>query len=255
MLRRISRASLALVAAATLTLPAVAIASDPGAAERLRAQRWGEITRIDGGLLFRASQHDSRLVVTRDGARVRFHDRALRRWLSIPRGCRRVAVETGIAASCRVPDTTTPADPMLLEIVPRLGDDRIDASALGAEFQLTVLADAGHDVVFGGAGNDYVNGAFGVDRVHGGAGKDFIRSGGAADIVDGGTGDDRLVGLESDDWLSGNEGDDRLEGGVGNDTLLGGPGSDVLLCGDGNDTSDDNTPDDDAARHCEGTIP
>jgi serralysin len=253
MLARTSRSLLVLAAILAFVAPATATdAAD--ASERARAKRWGEITRIDGGLRFRASQHDSRLVMTRDGDRLRFHDRALRRWLSLPRGCHRVTVERGIAASCRVPATATPATPLLLQIWPRLGDDRIDGSALGAEFRMEVLGDAGNEVIFTGAGDDYINGAFGADRVDGGGGKDFIRLGDGADDGDGGAGDDRVVGLEGDDLLAGGEGDDTLEGGVGNDTLLGGPGSDVLLCGDGTDSSDANTPDDDAERHCELTV-
>ena len=218
--------------------------------ERVVAKRWGEITRIDGGLRFRASQHDSRLVMTRAGARVRFHDRALRRWLFVPRGCRRVAVETGIAATCRIPAGTSPTAPLLLEIVPRLGDDRIDGSALGAEFRLTLLGDAGRDVLIGGDGSDYFNGAFQGDRAVGNGGDDFIRLGDANDVAYGGPGKDHVVGLAGDDRLFGGDGDDLLEGSEDDDTLIGGPGIDNLRCGLGTDARD-NDPDDPASRDCE----
>lgn len=242
MLNRTFRTVLTIATAVALVVPAAATATAAAPAdsgERVVAKRWGEITRIDGGLRYRASGHDNRLVMSRDGARIRFHDRAMRRWVSLPRGCRRVAVERGIAATCRIPVATTPADPLLLEIVPRLGDDRIDGSALGAEFRLSVLADDGNDVVLGGAGDDFVNGAMGLDRVRGGLGDDWIRTGDGHDVVDGEGGADRLVGTAGDDHLSGGIGEDQLEGGTGNDTLLGGPGSDILLCGAGTDTTDD----------------
>lgn len=242
MLNRTSRTALTIATAVALVVPATATATAtaPGdAGERVLAKRWGEITRIDGGLRYRASGHDNRLVMTRDGTRIRFHDRAMRRWVAMPRGCRRVAVARGIAATCRIPVATTPADPLLLEIVPRLGDDRIDGSALGAELRLSVLADHGNDVVLGGAADDFVNGAMGLDRVHGGLGDDWIRTGDGHDVVDGEGGADRLVGTAGDDHLSGGIGEDQLEGGTGNDTLLGGPGSDILLCGAGTDTTDD----------------
>jgi serralysin len=253
MLPRTYRAALSLIAAAALVVPATATgAADQS--DRARPKRWGEITRIDGGLRYRASQHDSRLVMRREGDRLVLVDHAERRWLSLPRGCHRVTVDVGIGASCRVPATATAADPLQLQIWPRLGDDRVDGSALGAEFQIEVLGDAGNDVIFTGAGKDYVNGAFGRDRVNGGAGRDFIRTGDANDVANGGAGNDHLVGLEGDDRLFGSEGADKLEGGVADDTLLGGAGSDILLCGDGNDSADDNDADDDAARHCEHRI-
>jgi serralysin len=250
-----SRTALAIAGAAALTLPlagAVDAAPRPGQ-ERLGEQRWAVITRIDDGFRYRASEHDSRLVMTRVANRVRFHDRALRRFLSIPPGCRQVAVERGIAATCRIPDTATPANPLLLEIVPRLGNDRVDGSELGAEFKLSVLADAGDDVVFGGAGDDFVNGSIGVDRVHGGPGNDWIRTGDGNDVADGGAGHDRVVGTAGSDQLAGSVGNDLLEGGIGNDLLLGGPGEDVLRCGDGYDTTDDDG-DLDSARNCEATL-
>jgi len=256
MLDRTARTMLALATTAALLVPAAA-AGGTGpteSGERLRAKRWGEITRIDGGLRFRASQHDSRLVMTRVGNRIRFHDRALRRWLFVPRGCQRVAVEIGIAASCRIPAGTSPADRLLLEIVPRLGDDRIDGSALGAEFRLTLLGDAGRDVLIGGDGPDYLNGAFGGDRAVGNGGRDFIRLGDENDVAYGGPDDDELVGLAGSDRLFGGEGDDTLKGSEGNDRLIGGPGSDILLCGLGTDARDDD-PDDPASRDCEQILP
>lgn len=232
MLQRTCRPFLALIAAAALVAPAylTAEASDPG--DRRLAARWAEITRIDGGFLFVASSHDNRLVLSREGNRVRFHDRAMRQWRSLPRGCRTVEVARGIAATCRIPVATTPAAPLLLDIRPRLGNDRVNGSTLGAEFALQVRGADGNDVVRLGVGDDYFNGADGDD------------------IAVGGRGEDRLVGVEGADHLSGNAGDDVLEGGNGDDTLLGGPGEDSLLCGPGTDTTDDDG-DLDLPRHCE----
>lgn len=238
MFPRTTRAVLTATFTAVLLVPGTAQTAAPaGSAERAVSARWAEITRIDGGYRFLASEHDNRLVLTRDGERVRFHDRAARRWRSLPTGCRPVAVTTGIAASCRVP--TTAASPLLLEIVPRLGDDRVDGARLPAEFRLRVLGSGGSDVMIGGAGPDFFNGADGADRGFGGPGQDLLRLGDGDDVAEGGPGWDDLIGTAGNDHLSGNAGDDQLEGGVGDDTLLGGPGSDALLCGPGTDTSDD----------------
>lgn len=255
MIPRMSRTAVAIVGAVALAVPASgpAVAAPRAAQAEPPDRRWAEITRVEGGFSYLATLHDSRLKVTRVGDRVRFHDRALRRFRALPRGCREVAVDRGIAATCRIPDTTSPAAPLLLEIKPRLGDDRVDGSELGAEFKLSVLASAGDDVVLGGAGRDFVNGATGVDRVHGGPGADWIRTGDGDDVAAGGIGHDLLVGSEGNDHLAGGVGDDVLEGGAGNDLLLGGPGGDTLLCGDGVDTTDDDG-DLDEPRHCEQTV-
>ena len=256
MLHRLPRAALVLAATAALAIPAVATATAPGPTERAPSPRWAEITRIPGGFRYLASLHDSNLTIRKDAGRVVFHDRAMRRFReALPNGCRRVTVEVGIAASCRIPATATAGDPLLLEILPQAGNDRVDGSTLGVQLELSVEPGPGDDTVRGGAAADLINGALGADHVTGGAGADEIRPGPGHDVADGGVGADRIVGGDGSDELSGNEGDDVLEGGPGNDLLLGGPGSDSLLCGDGTDTSDDNAADDDTSRHCELQAP
>lgn len=249
------RAALSLVAATALTLPAVATAAAPGSVERAPSPRWAEITRTDAGYRYLASRHDSNLTITRAGARVVFHDRAMRRFReALPAGCRRVTVARGIAASCVIPGTVTAADPLRLEIAPQAGSDRVDGSSLGAVFQMIVLASGGDDVATGGAGDDELNGALGIDRLTGGGGDDWIRVGPGNDIGDGGPGEDRLIGTDGADHLSGGEGGDLLRGDDGNDTLLGGAGGDNMFCGAGFDTTDDDG-DTDGVSQCEAVLP
>lgn len=213
-----------------------------------------EVSRIEGGYQYRASSHDNRLTLTRVGDRVRFADTAARVLRALPRGCRQAQADTGLAVSCRIPDGTTAATPLLLEIVPQLGDDTVDGSALGAELTLDMLAGAGDDDLRGGAGNDRFNGSGGADKVQAGPGVDFVRLGDGDDAATGGAGNDQLVGTAGNDKLSGGIGDDQLEGGDGDDLLLGGAGEDTLLCGAGVDTTDDDG-DLDEPRHCELTVP
>ena len=104
------------------------------------------------------------------------------------------AGEPGVAATCRVPGDTSAADPTLLEVRPRLGNDYVDGRGLPASFEMAVLADAGRDTLFGGRGNDYLGGAMDDDRTNGGPGKDWIR---------GGSGRDRLLGGADGDWIVG----------------------------------------------------
>ncbi|MEZ0578681.1 hypothetical protein [Nocardioides sp. MH1] len=252
---RLALLSLALGALA-LVVPAASLASTHGAdggADRTVTKRWIQISRIDGGFRYQASLHDNDLTITRTGGRVLFADRAARVVRTLPHGCRRVAVETGRAVSCRIPATTSVAQPLQLRIEPQRGDDRVDGSALTAEMQLTLLGAQGDDELLGGAAADFVNGAAGVDQVHGGPGNDTIRTGDGDDVADGGVGDDHVIGTAGDDQLAGSVGDDVLEGGDGNDLLLGGPGEDSLLCGDGDDTTDDDG-ELDLVRHCEHTV-
>ena len=257
MLRRLSRAALVLVAATAVTL-APATASSTAAAvadERAPSPRWAEISRIDGGFRYLASMHASNLSITRVGARVVFHDRAMRRFReALPTGCRRVTVQRGIAASCRIPAWATGANPLTLAIVPQGGNDRVDGSTLGAELRLSVEPGPGDDTVLGGAAADLINGALGIDHVDGGAGRDLIRVGPGNDVAEGGPGWDRVVGGDGNDELSGSEGDDDLEGGEGNDLLLGGVGGDSLFCGPGYDTTDDDGQFD-GVQHCEAVLP
>jgi hypothetical protein len=251
MLLLMSRAALAVVASTALVLPtSVTTAAPPG--ERAPSPRWAELTRVDGGFRYAASMHDSRLSITRSGGRVVLHDRAMQRFRkALPAGCRRVAVQRGIAASCRIPATATVADPLRLQIVPQAGNDRVNGSTLGPAVRLFVEPGPGDDTVLGGAADDVLNGALGIDHVLGGPGADLIKVGPGNDVAAGGAGDDRILGGDGSDELSGNDGDDVLEGADGNDLLLGGAGSDSLLCGNGTDTSDDSIADDDAPRHCE----
>lgn len=55
---------------------------------------------------------------------------------------------------------------------------------------------------------------------------------------------DDLCGQAGNDELYGNEGADRLNGGAGSDRLFGGPGPDLLNGGDGTDTCDGGGGDD-----------
>lgn len=184
-----------------------------------------------------------------------FHDRALRRFReALPRGCRQITVTTGIAASCRIPAAATAATPLLLQIVPQAGNDRVDGSTIPARIRLSVEPGPGDDTVFGGTAADILNGALGIDTVSGGPGADLIKVGDGNDVADGGPGDDRVVGGDGNDELAGSIGHDQLEGGPGDDLLLGGPGHDSLLCGPGEDTTDDDG-DVDGPVNCEHVVP
>ena len=144
-------------------------------------------------------------------------------------------MRVGIGAFCRVSDRVTKRHPMRLGVVPRLGNDLVDTRSLSARFNVSVLADAGHDVVRLGDGDDFVNGYTGVDRVFGGRGSDWIRTGVGDDVIKGGRGGDRLVGVEDDDVVRGGAGRDQVGGGPGRDRLYGGDGADSISCGDGRD--------------------
>lgn len=194
------------------------------------------ITRTEHGYRFRAGQQDSDLVVTLTDAGLLFVDTGTERFKRLSRRCREKAVDVGVAAVCRVPDWVSVDQPLLLEVWPRLGDDRFDASTLSEAFAMTMLSDAGHDVARFGAGPDFFNGFTGRDRVWGGGGNDWIRTGDHADVVWGGGGDDQLVGTDGRDRFYGEDGDDLLGGGTGDDLLDGGPGADLLRCEAGVDT-------------------
>jgi Ca2+-binding RTX toxin-like protein len=245
--------TIATAVATVLALGLVAPAAHADETDRTVMKRWIQISRVDGGFRYQASLHDNDLTVTRSGSRVLFADRTARVVRTLPRGCHRVSVETGRAVSCRMPAGASPETPVVLDIEPQRGNDRVDASALGAEFTSTLLGAQGDDELLAGAGADFVNGAGGVDQVHGGPGNDTIRTGDGDDVADGGVGDDHVIGTGGNDQLAGSVGDDVLEGGDGNDLLLGGPGEDSLLCGDGDDTTDDDG-ELDLVRHCEHTI-
>jgi serralysin len=150
--------------------------------------------------------------------------------------CSAVRVDKGVAAVCPVPGDVTEQKPMLIEIWPRLGDDYVDTSSLGAEFQVAALVDDGRDEVYLGAGDDFVNGAMKKDIVRGGGGDDWIRTGIGPDDIDGGPGDDKLVGGKGRDTIRGGPGADRIGGGPGKDRLYGDDTSrDIVACGGGYD--------------------
>ncbi len=189
------------------------------------------------GYIYRAGQQDSRLVITQVPDGLRFHDSGTQTWKSLPDSCRRQNVPEGVAAVCTVPAYVGADDHLLLEVWPRLGDDHVDASSLPAFFDVTVLADAGADVVKLGAGNDFVNGAFDDDWVSAGAGNDWIRTGDGRDELWGEAGNDKLVGAPNSDVLRGGEGNDVVYGGTGGDTLSGDAGKDLVSCGGGPDVA------------------
>ncbi len=254
MLPLICRAAVSLVTALALVAPfggtGVAVAGD-----RAPSPRWAEISRVDGELRYVASRHDNKVSITRVGDRVVFRDPAARRFRkALPTGCRQITAAKGIAASCRIPAAATGANPLVLEISPQGGNDRVDGSSLGPEIALHVHPDAGDDTVLGGAADDQLSGAVGLDNVTGGEGDDTIILGDGNDIASGGPGEDRVVGGGGNDELSGGDGEDQLEGGPGNDLLLGGAGADALLCGTGTDTTDDDG-ETDGPRHCEEVLP
>jgi serralysin len=185
------------------------------------------ISTTEHGYVFRAGQQNSHLRVTRVEAGLKFRDRGTREWRSLTGDCEKRRARIGIKAICTVGGIDL-SNPMLVEIWPRLGNDFVDGSRLPAEFQLSVLADAGRDTVYTGAGDDFINAAQDNDRAYGGAGDDWVRTGIGSDRIEGGAGDDYLVGQDQGDTIFGGDGNDRLYGGAGRDMLDGGAGEDNL---------------------------
>jgi serralysin len=193
------------------------------------------IQKLSHGYRWTSGQQDGHLTITRVGGGIKFREtHGTREIRKLPGSCHRVKVRTGVAAVCSA-GSASAGNPMKLEIVPRLGDDVVDGRTLPAAFKLSVLADAGNDVVRGGAGDDFVNGAFGVDRVYGGAGNDWLRTGDAGDHVFGGPGNDRVVGVDGNDEVRGGSGNDLVQGGNGRDAVHGDSGKDTVSCGGGSD--------------------
>jgi serralysin len=192
------------------------------------------IQKLKHGYRWTSGQQSGHLTITRVSGGIKFREthgtREIRR---LPSSCHRVGAGRGVTAVCRV--SASAGNPVKLEIVPRLGNDVVDGRTLSAAFKLSVLADAGNDVVHGGAGNDFVNGAFGVDRVYGGAGNDWLRTGDADDHVFGGPGNDRVVGVDGNDEVRGGSGNDLVQGGNGGDAVHGDSGKDTVSCGNGSD--------------------
>jgi serralysin len=194
------------------------------------------IDRTDYGYRYTTGQQDNRITITEVVGGIEFRDTATKEVKALPRGCTPGTVGVGVVVTCEVPGTTSAADPMLIEVHPRLGDDYIDGRTLSARFDMSVLGDAGAEWIRTGAGNDFVNGAFQRDIVRAGAGNDWIRTGSENDDVYGGSGNDWLVGAEHHDRVSGQAGDDRVGGGQGDDLLYTGLGTDLAAGDTGSDT-------------------
>ncbi len=257
----------ALTAAATTLLPLTALAAAPAANAVgpdcngfdtiLRGQypfislpNKAMLTQERCGYRFRAGQQNSHLEVTQSNGGLMFRDTGTGSWKSVEAPCEKVNVSQGVAAWCPVPGETSPSNPMLLEIWPRLGNDYVDASSLPAKFQVAALMDGGRDTVLGGAGDDFVNGAFGPDTIDGGGGDDWLRSGSRADKVDGGPGDDKLITQAGSDVVDGGQGSDRIYAGSGRDTVRTGDSVwDLANCGGGRDRSEADGGD--KRRRCE----
>lgn len=143
------------------------------------------------GPRFIAGQQNSNLTVTYDGSAVTFTDLGTQGWRSLPTLCTKLHPNTGVAASCKIPDKF--ADGFFVQVWPRLGNDRVDGSTLPATVRFWVLADAGRDTVVTGNGDDFVNGAQDADVVHGGPGNDWLRTGKGNDEVWGDAGSDKIV--------------------------------------------------------------
>ena len=209
------------------------------------------VNRTSHGYLFRAGQQHSNITVSVADGRLRFVDTGTASWKWLPRACRRLDVSVGVGASCAIPTKFTLAEPMLVEVWPRLGNDTLDTTALSALFDVSFLGDRGDDVARFGAGDDFFNGAQDVDRGYGGDGNDWIRTGLANDHIDGGAGDDYLAGVHDHDTIHGGSGNDRIYGIDGNDELFAGQGSDFLSCGRGVDSASAKYSD--RVRECEST--
>ena len=256
-MRTESRSVLVLAAAAALTLvgpqPAPSLATSavtsagPGdrvsaavrtGAPAARIVRPASLTRTATGYSYSSWGQDNRLVVTLEEGRLHFRDPRAVRWDRLARSCSDLPVDVGVAASCRVPAGVSVADPLTIAMELRLGDDVVDTTTLGPQFQASVLADAGNDVLKLGLGADFVNGAFDRDRIWAGGGDDFVRTGEGNDVAHGETGNDHLSGTQASDVLRGGVGNDLVEGGPGNDEIYGDEGDDRLKCGDGSDAAD-----------------
>ncbi|WP_182481433.1 calcium-binding protein [Nocardioides immobilis] len=223
----------------------------PGPAEPLVDKASLDSTKH--GYRFRAGQQDTHLTITvTPRGRLKLVDTGTKSFKDIARVCKRRHPPTGIAAVCPIPAGISADKPLLIEVWPRLGDDYVDTSSLPETYAVTVLGDAGKEVVKFGAGWDFFNGHTGRDVIEGGDGNDWIRSGGDNDLVHGDGGDDQIIDQDAggNDVFFGGSGDDRLGGNSGIDRLVGGDGNDFVLCGDGIDAviSDGN---DRINRECE----
>ncbi len=185
-----------------------ALMGDTGPVEPMKNQ--AKILRTDYGYRITAGQQDSHMTIRVVEGRLRIADTGTREWRSLSKACTALRVPVGVAATCRVPVSTSAADPTLLEVHPRLGDDHVNGRRLPAVFEMAVLADEGRDFVRGGDGDDFINAAQDSDRVHGGAGNDWMRGGKAGDTMWGGPGRDYMVGQYGHDAIEGGTGTNRI---------------------------------------------
>jgi Ca2+-binding RTX toxin-like protein len=195
------------------------------------------IDRTDYGYRYTTGQQHNRITITEVSGGIQFRDTATKEVKALPEGCKPRKATVGVVVTCEVSATTSAADPMLIEVHPRLGNDYVDGRTLSARFDMSVLGDAGVERIWTGAGDDFVNGATDRDIVRGGAGNDWIRSGSENDDVYGGSGNDWLVGSGQDDKVSGQAGNDRVGGGPGDDLLYTGRGVDLGAGNTGSDTA------------------
>ncbi len=193
------------------------------------------INPVPNGYLVRGGQQNNDFSMTVVNGRLRIADPATLEWKGMPKECTNIPVNQGVAASCEIPSFFTESNPMLIEVWPRLGHDKIDTRTLSAAFDISYLGDKGDDVAYFGAGDDFFNGAQDADTVYGGDGRDWLRTGLADDFLDGQGGGDELVGVDGNDTLHGGSGDDLLAGGAGADELVAGAGQDRAGCGVGID--------------------
>ena len=125
----------------------------------------------------------------------RRHDRCDRRR-------RNAASVTGLAATVNIAHADAARDALIVNALG--GNDRIDASALGADtMKLTEDGGAGDDTLLGGRGNDVLLGGDGNDAIDGNQGNDTALMG---------AGDDRFT------WDPG-DGSDIIEGQAGRDAM------------------------------------
>ena len=243
-MRTATRSLFALLAVTVLavsgtTTPAVSASATTGGADRAVAGarpgghvgRTASLKRTADGYYYGSWGQDNKVTVTLVEGGLRFRDPRPRSWDDMARGCHRQQVRRGVAAICRVPDDVNPGHPMTIELELRLGDDYVDTTTLGAEFQMKVLADQGAEEIHLGAGDDWVNGFLQRDRVWGGAGDDFIRGGEGNDALHGEAGNDELVGLQGDDALYGGDGNDQIKCGDGDHDVAEPDDADQLVVG------------------------
>jgi Ca2+-binding RTX toxin-like protein len=121
---------------------------------------------------------------------------------------------------------------------------------IGSDFDDSLTADAGNNLLIGGQGDDTLNGGLGTDTVTyaNETGPDGVfvnlESGFGFDSyggLDSLTGIENVIGTGNDDSISGNSAANKLEGGAGDDFLAGGGGNDTLIGGAGHGTFEGGT--------------